>query len=165
MQKCIYLLFTTVLMVAIWAGIANAQDNDNWLAPPEVDGAAVYIPFPVEITLDGDLSDWDNIQPVTVTRGPYTTGNPAENEHVQQGITHQAVLTVDAAGHLAGDEETGDGGLTVRIYFQSAVLVVQCGVDKHRLFRNIDVVSLVDYIFAGKLLLYVSLAGQHVNHR
>ena len=72
---------------------------------------------------------------------------------------------MDAAGHLTGDEKPGNGGFTARVYLQSAVLVVQCGVDKHRLSRDIYVISLVDNIFAGAFLLNGTLTGQNINHR
>jgi endoglucanase len=72
-------LVFVVLVALFGAGIVSAQDGGEWIAPPEVDGEAVYIPFPVPITVDGDLSDWAGIQPITVTRGPYTSGDPADN--------------------------------------------------------------------------------------
>ena len=49
------------------------------LAPPEIEGEAVYIPFPVQIVLDGDLGDWSDIPMVTVERGTMTSADPAEN--------------------------------------------------------------------------------------
>lgn len=36
------------------------------LAPDSADGVAYYAPFPVTITLDGDLVDWENIPRVTL---------------------------------------------------------------------------------------------------
>lgn len=39
------------------------------LAPDSVPGLAYYAPMGVTITLDGDLSDWENIPRVTVDRG------------------------------------------------------------------------------------------------
>ncbi|MBN2304846.1 MAG: hypothetical protein JXQ72_10235, partial [Anaerolineae bacterium] len=73
----IVVALTGALALTVTAFTAMAQGN--WLAPDEVDGEAVYIPFPVDIALDGDLGDWGQIQPVTVTRGPYTSDDPAEN--------------------------------------------------------------------------------------
>jgi hypothetical protein len=57
--------------------IATAQDDG--LAPPEIEGVAVYIPFPVQITIDGDLSDWADIPVTTVDRGSMLSPDPAEN--------------------------------------------------------------------------------------
>lgn len=53
-----------------------AQDM---LAPPSVDGEVVYIPFPITITLDGELDDWAGIPSITVDRGPMPSSNPQEN--------------------------------------------------------------------------------------
>ncbi len=64
------------LLVVVFSGVVGAQEP---LAPPEIEGQAVYIPFPVAITLDGDLNDWAGIPPVTVTRGTATSLDPAEN--------------------------------------------------------------------------------------
>ena len=47
--------------------------------PPEISGEVVYIPFPVEITLDGDLSDWGGIPVVYVDRGPMLSADPLDN--------------------------------------------------------------------------------------
>lgn len=53
--------------------------QDDLIAPPEIPGEVVYIPFPVEITLDGDLSDWAGVPTVTVDRGTMLSPDPAEN--------------------------------------------------------------------------------------
>ncbi|HOW90785.1 MAG TPA: hypothetical protein PK883_00595, partial [Anaerolineaceae bacterium] len=47
--------------------------------PPEVPGEVVYIPFPVPIQVDGDLSDWADIPSIYVDRGPTPSADPAEN--------------------------------------------------------------------------------------
>lgn len=57
---------------------ASAQD-DALLAPEEITGEVVYVPFPVAITLDGDTSDWAGVPVTTVERGPQTSSDPAEN--------------------------------------------------------------------------------------
>ncbi|MBZ0319869.1 MAG: endo-1,4-beta-xylanase [Anaerolineae bacterium] len=43
--------------------------DPNQLAPDSVPGVAYYAPMGVTITLDGDLSDWENIPRVTVDKG------------------------------------------------------------------------------------------------
>jgi endoglucanase len=59
---------------------ASAQETAAApLAPPEITGQALYIPFPVDITLDGDLSDWAGVPSATVERGTMPSTNPAEN--------------------------------------------------------------------------------------
>lgn len=69
------LLYLSLLALVIGAPLA-AQEM---IAPPDVEGEVVYIPFPVTITLDGDLDDWANIPSVTVDRGPMTSSDPLEN--------------------------------------------------------------------------------------
>lgn len=49
------------------------------IAPPEIPGKAVYIPFPVDIKLDGKLDDWANIPFVTVNHGTVVSKDPAED--------------------------------------------------------------------------------------
>lgn len=53
--------------------------EDEYLAPQGIEGELVYIPYPVEINIDGDLSDWDNIERFTVDTGPITSGDPTDN--------------------------------------------------------------------------------------
>ena len=43
----------------------------------------MFIPFPVPITLDGDLSDWNGIPFEIVDTGPMVSLDPAENGHFQ----------------------------------------------------------------------------------
>jgi len=40
------------------------------LAPPEIPGEVIYVPFPVAIKLDGKLDDWKNIPVQSITKGP-----------------------------------------------------------------------------------------------
>ncbi len=47
--------------------------------PAEILGEVVYIPFPVAITVDGDLSDWVDIPTIYVDRGPTLSPDPTEN--------------------------------------------------------------------------------------
>jgi hypothetical protein len=92
MRNFLLIFFLLIFASAgVFAPVMAAQDSGAWLAPPEVDGEAVYIPFPVAITLDGDLSDWSRIQPITVTRGPYTSGIPAEDD----SFTFQVAADMD----------------------------------------------------------------------
>ena len=49
------------------------------LVPPEIPGELIYIPFPVTITLDGDLSDWEGIPSSYVDRGSNPPSSPEEN--------------------------------------------------------------------------------------
>jgi hypothetical protein len=49
------------------------------LVPPEIPGELIYIPFPVTITLDGDLSDWEGLPFSYVDRGSNLPSSPEEN--------------------------------------------------------------------------------------
>ncbi len=70
-----YFLLCTILL----SGIATAQDGGDLLVPASIPGEIVYIPFPVAITLDGDLSDWAGVEFITVDKGTSTSSDPAEN--------------------------------------------------------------------------------------
>ncbi|MCB9438531.1 MAG: glycoside hydrolase family 9 protein [Anaerolineales bacterium] len=64
-------------LVVVFSTIASHAQEP--LAPSEIQGEAVYIPFNVPITLDGDLSDWAGVPVTTVDRGSMRSLNPAEN--------------------------------------------------------------------------------------
>src|SRR5690606_25180768 len=71
-------LFIWFSLCLLSIGAVIAQDAEP-LAPPEIEGQAIYIPFPVAITLDGDLSDWAGVPTVTVSRGTMPATLPDEN--------------------------------------------------------------------------------------
>ena len=82
-----YLLIAVIALVLILAVyIIVTQSNSNQfsgsqLGPDEIPGEVVYIPFPVEIKLDGDLSDWAGI-PVSEVIDE-DARDPAENGSFQ----------------------------------------------------------------------------------
>ncbi len=47
--------------------------------PDAIPGEVVYIPYPVTIQVDGDLSDWEELPVNLVDYGPSLSGDPAEN--------------------------------------------------------------------------------------
>jgi endo-1,4-beta-D-glucanase Y len=65
-----------VLTLAV-PGFALAQGGTP--VPAGVTGELLYIPFPVAIAVDGDLSDWADVPHYTVDKGPNLSGDPAEN--------------------------------------------------------------------------------------
>lgn len=65
-----------VLTLAV-PGLALAQGGSP--VPEGVPGELLYIPFPVSIEVDGDLSDWADVPHYTVDKGPNLSGDPAEN--------------------------------------------------------------------------------------
>ena len=75
-MKWILGLCGCVLLLTLSAGV---QAQDQALAPPEVAGETVYVPFPVSITLDGDLADWANVTRQTVTTGTMLSTDRANN--------------------------------------------------------------------------------------
>ena len=71
---------SALLVASSLAAPANvsAQDFDGPV-PPEIPGELIYIPFPVEITLDGDLGDWDGLPASFVDYGSMPSSDPEEN--------------------------------------------------------------------------------------
>ena len=67
----------TLVFCLLLVGAVYAQDEA--LAPPEIAGEAVYIPFPVSITVDGDLTDWVGVPVQTVARGTMLSSDAANN--------------------------------------------------------------------------------------
>jgi endoglucanase len=76
-----FLCILSVLVLTLSAcGPGTPQDEEPSISiPGEVPGEVVYIPFPVAITVDGDLSDWAELPAYAVDRGPMPSANPAEN--------------------------------------------------------------------------------------
>jgi endo-1,4-beta-D-glucanase Y len=69
-----------VLLVGLLVLVATVQAQDGGLLAPEgLEGESVYIPFPVNITLDGDLSDWAGVPTHMVNWGPNRSAVPEEN--------------------------------------------------------------------------------------
>ncbi len=67
------------LLLASFLILLPAAAQDAPLAPEEIRGEVVYIPYPVPLTLDGDLSDWAGVPWVTVDRGTQLSPDPANN--------------------------------------------------------------------------------------
>lgn len=75
-MKNVFRILGLMLGVSLLSGLALAQEP---LAPDEVTGEVVYIPFPVEITVDGKTDDWAGVPSVTVDRGSMTSSVEGEN--------------------------------------------------------------------------------------
>ncbi|MCU0476511.1 MAG: glycoside hydrolase family 9 protein [Anaerolineae bacterium] len=60
------------------------------LAPEELTGQAVYVPFPVAIVADGDLSDWAGVPFQTVQRGTQPSTVPGENDSFEFALAADA---------------------------------------------------------------------------
>ena len=92
-------------------------------------------------------------------------GAPAKDAHIQQRVAHQPVAAVDAARRLAGHEQAGDAGVAVGLDGDAAVLVVERGVDEHRVVDNVHAKApeLADH--GRQLLLDGARAVEDVDHR
>ncbi|MFW5772726.1 MAG: glycoside hydrolase family 3 protein, partial [Phototrophicaceae bacterium] len=64
-----------------------SADGESLVDPddliPHIPRQVVYIPFPVDISVDGDLSDWNGIPFEIVEDGPMVSPDPAENGFFQ----------------------------------------------------------------------------------
>lgn len=86
----------------------SAQDA---LAPPSIPGVAVYVPFPVAITVDGDLADWASIPTVMVETGTLLSEDPAENGSFTFAVAADAnnfyiTMTMPDANLITGQHAT-----------------------------------------------------------
>lgn len=74
-------LMSVALLVSLIFGVSQPvlAQTGGPLAPPEIPGEVVYVPFPVNITLDGKLDDWENVPVQVVTKGAATSAVPGEN--------------------------------------------------------------------------------------
>ncbi|HNY18378.1 MAG TPA: sugar-binding protein [Treponemataceae bacterium] len=59
-------------------GIDETQDL---IAPPEEPGTVVYIPYPVQISIDGDVSDWATVPAQKVSTGPSKSPNSQQTPY------------------------------------------------------------------------------------
>jgi hypothetical protein len=81
----ISVIVTIVVLVALYflyLAIDRGKDaaqGSGISVPPEIKGEVVYIPFPVKINVDGDLSDWEGLPSYLVDRGPTLSADPAED--------------------------------------------------------------------------------------
>ncbi len=74
-------LIVAALLAGFFLGLGQPvrAQTAGPLTPPEIPGEAVYVPFPVTITLDGKLDDWQNVPVQVVTKGPFTSAVPGED--------------------------------------------------------------------------------------
>ena len=82
MRKPHWIIIPLLASVLALSAFKAPTPSGDELAPPEVPGEVVYVPFPVAITLDGKLDDWKDVPVQTVTkRSSTSTGpdDPAEN--------------------------------------------------------------------------------------
>lgn len=63
-RQILVLTLSVALLLMLKLPPTYAQGSDKPLAPTGVPGETYYAPFPVNITLDGDLSDWKGVPQV-----------------------------------------------------------------------------------------------------
>ena len=106
--RFVSILFVAILLAGLFLGVsrpAGAQTGEP-LAPPEIPGEVVYVPFPVAIQLDGNLDDWQNIPVQVVTQGtspsktagedgPLSFAVAADNEnyYLMMSIPDRTIIT------------------------------------------------------------------------
>ena len=103
------LLICFALFIALMSVVPAAAQEP--LAPESIRGEVVYIPYPVALTLDGDLSDWAGVPFITVDRGPMLPDDPANNGSFQWALASDgeslfvAMTSVDAT-IITGQHDT-----------------------------------------------------------
>src|SRR5690606_26909728 len=78
-NKWIALILIASIFISSCGGASNENTNGHETIPPTIAGEVVYIPFPVNITVDGDLSDWAGLPSQTVDTGSLLSPDPEEN--------------------------------------------------------------------------------------
>ena len=89
-QTALSTLLLSLLFLCPNASRAQGAVAPGALAPSEIVGKAVYIPFPVTIAMDGRLDDWKGVPLQTVDRGPMTSKDPAKNGSFQFAVAADA---------------------------------------------------------------------------
>ena len=89
----------------------------------------------------------------------------AEYDDVEQRVAHQSVCAVNTACDLACCEEVLDTCLAVRVDLDTAVLIVQCRIDKDRLLCDIDAALLEHTVHSRDSLLDCALAVLDLDDR
>ncbi len=105
-MKRILLWFLLALLLAVIPAAAQGA-----LAPDEITGEVVYIPFPVTITLDGKLDDWAGVPVETVDRGTLLSPDPAQTAAFQFAVAADAntiyvTMQTDDADIITGQHGT-----------------------------------------------------------
>jgi endoglucanase len=70
-----------IILVVIFVIKPNHKSTQELIGtlPPEIPGQVIYIPFPVKITVDGNLSDWDGLPTNFVDYGSRPSSDPGED--------------------------------------------------------------------------------------
>lgn len=82
-------VFLALIAAVLFTGPAGLF-AEGAIAPAEIEGKAVYVPFPVAIRLDGNLEDWKGVPLQYVARGPAVSKDPAEDGSFQFAVAADA---------------------------------------------------------------------------
>src|SRR3954465_13429770 len=72
-------LVALAILCLCLASVVSSTRAQSPIVPPEIPGRGVYIPFPVDIKLDGKLDDWKDIPLIKVDHGSLPSKDPAED--------------------------------------------------------------------------------------
>lgn len=78
MKKTTNLVNLLLICILLLSACSGGQSKKIFV-PEEIPGEVLYIPFPYEISVDGELKDWEKLPAYTVTSGPMLSPDPAEN--------------------------------------------------------------------------------------
>ncbi|MDC7221336.1 MAG: glycoside hydrolase family 9 protein [Spirochaetales bacterium] len=70
MKKMVPLLVMVLFLFGCGSSPEKEITVSYEICPPEISGHVLYIPFPRDIEVDGDLSDWEGLPVTVVDRGP-----------------------------------------------------------------------------------------------
>lgn len=106
----ILLLSALAGALTVTGGVADAADT-KLLAPPQIPGVAVYVPYDVNIKVDGKLADWAGVPVQNVDYGPETSSNLLEDGQFQFQVAADQTtfyITMSAVDKtiIAGQHET-----------------------------------------------------------
>lgn len=81
MKNVILLLLLALLVINTGCAPTpgTPTQETEQIVPEGIPGELIYIPFPVAITLDGKLDDWQDVPSYMVETGPTPSSDPAEN--------------------------------------------------------------------------------------
>lgn len=74
------------LCVALTFAVSVFAQDKGTIAPDEIPGAAVYIPFPVKITLDGNTNDWKGVPVQRVEKGVPVSPDKKQNQYIDFSV-------------------------------------------------------------------------------
>ncbi len=101
------------------SGAGAIEAGDLNMVPPPIDAEVIYLPWSaagdpssVNITIDGDLADWEAIPSFLTTTGPTPSPDPATNGELRWSVVAQASklyvsATITDDSIIAGRHEDG----------------------------------------------------------